>query len=215
MLPVSSCPQLSAICVTCGVTGREKAIGTRRKFLTLSVGVVCAASLCATLAVIVAPPSSGHVYPVAEVALGWKRNPAAWANRQVNVRGTIVYYKMARGGLTNWQSSALPDAVPIGYYQIPAGYRAVVVVAPDGMRPSATGMPPLSLDLMVRLQPRFGPVTHWVTGLHSLPLFRGIVPVTLQLGRSSVYRVRLGSLCPGQTPVSCSGFAYDGAVIVS
>jgi len=147
--------------------------------------------------------------------MGWKRNPAAWVNRQVNVRGTIVSYTMTRGGLTNWQSSALPDAVPIGYKQIPAGYRAVVVVAPDGTHVSATGMPPLSLYFLVRLQPRLGPVTHWITALHSLPLFREIVPATLQLGRSSVYKVRFGSLCPGQTPIFCSGFAYDGVVIVS
>jgi len=111
----------------------------------VSVGAGCAVSVCAILTAIIAPSSSGHVYPVAEVAMGWKRHPAAWINRQVAVRGTIVYYTMTRGGLTNWQSSALPDAVPIGYKQIPAGYRAVVVVAPNNTHVSTTGMPVLAV----------------------------------------------------------------------
>ncbi len=64
----------------------------------VSVSAGCAVSVCAILTAIIAPSSSGHVYPVAEVAMGWKRHPAAWINRQVAVRGTIVYYTMTRGG---------------------------------------------------------------------------------------------------------------------
>lgn len=177
-------------------------------------GLLALLLVAGAVALLVGVARRDPVYPVARVAAGWLRDPAAWSNRDLAVRGTIVSWTLERSPLIRRRAAALPAAVSVADAMIPAGSIAWVALAPDGTSEDTADGKPV-LFLLVRLRPQ--PLAPLTSALRGDAALRRFVPAALRPGVSSVYRVRLEPMCSNQADSSCVSFYCPcaGVVLVS